>query len=90
MQADASPDRGLTVPELARLLRVSPDKIRFWVRSGELPAINTSGSRCARPRFVILPHHLVEFEKSRGAAAPPRPARRRRRQRATDYYPETS
>ena len=87
MDAD-SRTTGLTPNELARVLRVSPDRVRGWIRSGELAAINTAGTRCGRPRFVVLPHHLAEFEHGRLAADPPKPKARRRRTVAIDYYPD--
>jgi hypothetical protein len=82
-----SNDRGWTPNELAQLLRVSPDKIRDWIRRGEKPAINTATARCGKPRFIVLPHHLQEWERSRRAAAPKSPPRRRRQAETVDYYP---
>lgn len=81
--------RGYTVADLSKLLRVSGDKIRGWIKDGTLQALNTSGSLAARPRFVILPQHLEEFVTGRQAGPTPRPAPRRRRRRTAqiDYYP---
>jgi excisionase family DNA binding protein len=80
--------RGWTTRELARMLRVSPDRIREWIHSGQLRAINTAGSRCGKPRFVVLPHHLADFERARQVATPPpKPIRRQKRKELTDYYP---
>jgi hypothetical protein len=79
---------GYTPRELARMLRVSPDKIRAWIQAGTLSAINTAPVKCGRPRFVILPHHLAAFENRRQVTPPSKPPpRRRRRQDVTDYYP---
>jgi hypothetical protein len=72
---------------LAAVLRVSPDRIRAWIKGGELGAIDTAPARCGKPRFVILPHHLTEFERKRSAAQPKAPPRRKRRQ-VRDYYPD--
>jgi hypothetical protein len=80
--------RGHTPNELARILRVSPDQVRAWIKSGELGAIDTSRRRCGRPRFVVLPHHLAEWERRRSAAQPPKPARRKRPPAVIDYYPD--
>jgi excisionase family DNA binding protein len=95
VRADTSPacpaqaPRGHTPAELARLLRVSPDRVRAWIKSGELGAIDTATHRCGKPRYVILPHHLAEFERRRAAATPAgKPAPRRRRLVAVDYYPD--
>jgi hypothetical protein len=83
----ADPQRGFTPREVARRYRVSPDRVRGWIRSGELKALNTARARCARPRFVILSRHLADFERSRLVSPPTKPAPRRRRQTgAIDYY----
>jgi hypothetical protein len=73
---------------LARVLRVAADRIRHWIKSGELGAIDTAKHRCGRPRYVILPHHLAAFEKRRAGGDPPRPARRRKPREERDYYPD--
>jgi hypothetical protein len=92
MRADRQPslERGFTPNELARVLRMSPDRIRDMIRSGELGAVNTSRHRCGRPRFVILPHHLAEWEKRRRAATleAPRPKKRKKPSGYVDYYPD--
>jgi excisionase family DNA binding protein len=81
--------RGYTPAELARLLRVSPDRIREWIVAGELGAINTARNRCGRPRYIVLPEHLTAFIR-RHVVAPPQPATRRRRRQANqiDFYPD--
>jgi hypothetical protein len=82
------PRGGLTVADVARRYRVSPDKVRVWIQRGELAAINTA-ALCGRPRYVVLPHHLAAFEAGRRAGPPPKPPRRRRRQTgAIDYFPD--
>jgi excisionase family DNA binding protein len=78
---------GLTVADIAKLLRVSPDKVRGWIKRGELGAINTNSARCRKPRFVVLPHQLAEFERSHTAAPPPKPVRRRKRTSLIDFFP---
>jgi Helix-turn-helix domain len=88
---DSSPFvRGYTPNELARLLRVSPDRIRGWIKAGQLGAIDTARHRCGRPRFVILPQHLEEFERRcRAATTIAKPAPRRRQQPGLiDFYPD--
>jgi hypothetical protein len=81
-------ERGRTVPELADLLRVGEDRVRRWIKSGALAAIDTSDPLSPRRRFVILPESLGEFLRGRSASVPPKPKRRRRRHGAKDYYPE--
>ena len=55
-------DRGMTPREFARYARLSPDRVRAMIASGELGAVNTAPARCGRPRYVILPHHIREDE----------------------------
>jgi transposase len=83
----ASPTGGLTVHDVARRYRVGEDKVRAWIRRGELHAINTAAAVCGRPRWVITPEALAEFEKWRSGARPEKPPRRRRRQEMIDYFP---
>jgi hypothetical protein len=87
-ESPTEPARGYTPNELARVLRVSPDRIRAWIVSGELPALNTASARCGRPRYVVLPTQLDAFIRGRQAAAPKPAVRRRRRPAAMDYFPD--
>ena len=79
--------RGMTPRELARLLRISPYRVRAMIVAGELGAVNAAPARCRRPRFVVLPHHLAEWEEGRKAAQPKAP-RRRRPANVIDFYPD--
>jgi hypothetical protein len=77
---------GFTVADIAARYRVGPDKVRAWIKAGELTAINTSAAICARPRFVVTAEALARFEKRRSVTLPPKPKRRRRAE-IKDYYP---
>jgi excisionase family DNA binding protein len=79
---------GYTTADIARRYRVGEDKVRRWIASGELPAINTSSTRCGRPRYVVTVDALAAFEAGRSAAPPPKPKRRRRKLELVDYYPD--
>jgi hypothetical protein len=81
------PAAGLTVDDVARRYRVSPDKVRAWIGRGELRAINTAATLCGKPRWVIPPEALAEFEKKRTGGPAPKPQRRRRQLKVIDYYP---
>jgi hypothetical protein len=86
---NANQNRGYTPRELARILRVSPDKVSVLIKSGKLPAINMAMNQCGKPRFVILPEHLAEFERLRKVGPPAKPGPRQKpRQYGVDYYPE--
>jgi hypothetical protein len=73
---------------MARRCRVGEDKVRSWIARGELKAINTASVLCSKPRWVILPEGLAEFERRRTSGPLPKPAPRRRRVTEVDYYPE--
>jgi excisionase family DNA binding protein len=88
MPNETPPTRGLTVREVARRYRVGEDKVRAWIKRGELRAITTASVTCGRPRYVVQPEALAEFEQRRTAAPPPKPIRMRRRPEMIDYYPD--
>jgi excisionase family DNA binding protein len=90
MTADLHDDTavGRTVPETAAYLRVGEEKIRSWIKAGELAAINVGATACGRPRFIVLPESLAAFTRKRSAAKPPRAPRRRRKAAAVDFYPD--
>jgi transposase len=79
---------GLTVRDVARRYRVGEDKVRTWIRRGELKAINTAAALCGRPRWVVPADALGEFERRRAGGSPPKRPRRRRRRTVVDYYPD--
>jgi excisionase family DNA binding protein len=87
-QPHTNVERCLTVDDVARRYRVSPDKVRAWIRRGELRAINTASAMCARPRFVVPPEALAELETRRSANPPPKPKRQRRQAHMIDFYPD--
>jgi hypothetical protein len=78
---------GLTVKDVARLYRVSPDKVRAWIKRGELAAVNTAAALCQRPRWIVLPEALAAFEHRRAGGPAAKPQRRRRRAELVDFYP---
>jgi excisionase family DNA binding protein len=82
--------RGWTVRELAAYLRIGKDRLRGMIQRGEMPALNLAPHRCGRPRYVVLPEHLAQWERSRRVSPPPRPAPRRQRKPEgwIDYYPD--
>lgn len=68
----------LTTPEVAKLLRVSSDKVLNWIRKADLKAINISEGN--RPRYRIRREDLDLFLKSREVQPPaPRATRERRK-----------
>ena len=78
-QSAGNPSSFLSPPEVAERLRLSPDKVLAWIKSGELVAVNTATKLGGRPRYRISPNSLAEFEKRRITPAKPTPVKQRRR-----------
>lgn len=75
----------LTPPVAAARLGISLDKIHRFIHSGELRAVDLSGRRGGRPRYVIMQVDLDAFIASR-AVVPATPCARRPRR--SDDMPE--
>jgi hypothetical protein len=88
MRRERPAQAGLTPRELARRWRISPDRVRAMILRGELQAINVSATRCGRRRYIVLPHHLAEWERTRQAGPPPATAKRKKRVVKVDFYPD--
>jgi len=72
--------KGFTPPELAKQWGVSPDKVRAWILSGELEAIDMSKTQGGRPRYLIPQAAIEAFGACRSIQTPPEPPPRRTRQ----------
>jgi excisionase family DNA binding protein len=59
---------GLTVREVAQRYGVGLDMVRSWIEDGVVRAVNTSDSE--KPRYVITPEALEQFEASRPLEKP--------------------
>lgn len=82
-------ERWMTPPEVGRLLRVAPETVVGWIRSGELRGVNV-GSGAKRPRFRVSAEALADFELRRTVRPPVKPVRRRKRlEHVKNYFPET-
>jgi excisionase family DNA binding protein len=80
----------LTVPEVAKLLRVSPDKVLSWIRSGRLRGYNIAERENGRPKYRVNPDDLQSFTQQRAITQPAprgRPAAGRRRIPAIPAWP---
>jgi transposase len=79
---------GFTVRDLSQRWRVSEDKVRAWIGKGEQKGVNTATNLCGRPRWVVSPDAVAEFEKRRAGSSPPKLKRARKRtQEEIDYFP---
>jgi excisionase family DNA binding protein len=74
----------LTVREIAQRLKVDPDKVRRWIHSGTLKALNVAGNAFGRPRYRISIADLLAFEERRRVQPQIKVGRRQRRPRSTD------
>jgi hypothetical protein len=83
-----SPPQGYTVADLCRRWRIGPDKIRGFLRRGELVGINVASNLSAKPQWRITAESVEQFEKRRTSAPPPKPQRRRRTSALIDYFPD--
>lgn len=63
-------DRPLTISEVAKLLRIQPNKVLNWVRDGELRGYNVATKQGKRPRYRINPEDLTDFQKRRTILQP--------------------
>ena len=79
--------RGRTTAEVASYYRVGVGKVLAWIRSGQLVAVNTASTLCGRPRWIVTPQALADFEARRQSGPPPQPSRRSKRTAWIDYYP---
>jgi hypothetical protein len=84
-----TPAPGWTVTDVARRYRVSRERVRRWITSGILAAVNRQDCPAARPSWVITPEALAAFERERQPATPPKaPPRRKKRTDEIDYFPD--
>jgi hypothetical protein len=79
---------GLTIADLARRWRISRDKIRSFVRRGELVAVNLATTLSGRPQWRVTPESVEKFERRRTSAPPPKPPRRKKRADLIDFFPD--
>lgn len=68
----------LTPPEIGKLLGCNSERIRGWIRSGELSAINLGNSK-RRPRWRITQAAFDDFLNRRSNVATAKPSTGRRR-----------
>ena len=76
----------LTTPEVAKMWRVSRERVVGWIRSGQLVAMNTNPSGKI-PRYVIDPQDLERFKQTRTVPPEvPKPQRRRPMPGVKQFY----
>lgn len=68
--AEDKPGWPLTVPEVAGHLRVRPDKVLAWIRSGRLRGYNVAEKENGRPKYRVNPADLEAFTQQRAVVQP--------------------
>lgn len=71
-----------TPPQAAKLLKINPDKVRAWISSGRLPAIDISTT--SRPRWRIKRGDVNDLRRT--TAPPTRRVTRKTDPDVTEYY----
>lgn len=80
-------DRPLTLPEVAKHLRVRPNKVLAWIRDGELRAYNVAARHGGlRPKYRVNPEDLAAFSQRRAVVASPSPAQPAGRRRPLPVF----
>jgi len=69
------PEQPMTVPEVARLLRVRQTKVLTWVHSGRLLGFNVTTKESGRPKYRIHRKDLEDFVRLRTEVQAPRVGR---------------
>src|SRR5712692_2208597 len=80
--------QGFSVADLCRRWKIGADKIRAFLRRGDLVGINVATNLSGRPQWRITRESVELFERRRSSAPAERPQRRRRRPQLVDYYPD--
>jgi hypothetical protein len=80
--------QGYSVADLCRRWKVGEDKIRAFLRRGELVGVNLATNLSGRPQWRITRESVELFERRRSSTPPAKQPRRQRRQLQTDYYPD--
>jgi len=67
----------LSPPQAAKVLGVKSDTVRYWIHTGQLPAVNIAKKEGGRPQFAIPPAALETFKTRRSTRQPVKPKRAR-------------
>jgi len=69
----------LSPHQVAKKLKVRPERVYQWLNSGELPGIDLSSNGSSRPRWRIDQQAIDSFLESKRSKPAPTPAPQRRR-----------
>ncbi len=83
-----APAKFLTPKEIAERFGCNLNKVLFWIKSGQLTAVDIALTQSKKPRWRISVDALADFERVRSTrppAPPPAPRRRRADASITEY-----
>lgn len=75
-----------TPPQLAAEYGCSSETIHSHIKAGRLKAFSLSPPNCKRPRWLISPEAVAEFERTYAYQTTPKPRRSRRKTKAFTEY----
>lgn len=67
----------LTPPQVAKMMGVKPDKVLYWIHTGQLNAHNIAKEEGGRPQYAVTPADLDIFKTRRSTRQPVRVKRAR-------------
>jgi hypothetical protein len=79
---------GFSVSDLCRRWKIGGDKVRAFLRKGELIGVNVAANLSGKPQWRVTPESVEGFERRRSSAPALKPTRTRRRSEAVDFYPD--
>ena len=75
----------MTLQQVAEQYAVPVSRVRTWIRSGELLAVNVSRKAgSAKPQYRVTPDDLADFERAR-STRPAAKAKRRKKRMPIQY-----
>jgi hypothetical protein len=84
---DTNPHQhGYSVADLCRRWKIGADKIRAFLKRGELVGVNVASTLSGKPQWRITGESVERFERRRSSAPPPKTVRRQRRREMVDFY----
>jgi len=76
----------MSPPKVAKMFGVKPDKVLYWIHSGQLEAVNIAKDEGNRPQYAVTPAGLDTFTRRRSTRPPTKMRRQRPRPSGKVYY----
>ena len=76
----------ITPPVYAKSRGVKNDKVLYWIKTGELAAINFARNPGGRPSWKIFPEAIADFERRRASKPPPKQPPRQKKKTEIPRY----